>query len=407
MHTSSSAIDIQIGQGLSNAWSSIATWVPKFVGFLVILFIGWLVAKLVAKLVTRILNRVGFDRLVERGGIKDMLARGSYDATGIIAKLAYYAILLITLQLGFGVFGPNPVSTVLNGIVAWLPRLAVAIVIVCIAGAIARVVQDMVSNMLSGLDYSRMLGRVAAVFIWGIGIIAALNQIGVGTSVTMPLLITVLATIGGVLIVGLGGGLIRPMQERWAGWLDAIEGEMPEVKGHAQAYQRGREDAARQRQAQEAAMWAQRSATRPMMAGQGMGQMPPGKWAESGSGQMGYGQPGYGQQGGYGPGGGGQMPPQQPGQMPPQQSGQMPPQPGQMPPQQSGQMPPQPGQMPPQPGQMPPQPGQMPPQSGQMPTQPGQMPPPGQPMPPGQPPHSSGQMPRPGSQDRGDRDDMG
>ncbi|MFE3029721.1 mechanosensitive ion channel family protein, partial [Nocardia tengchongensis] len=40
MHTSSSAIDIQIGQGLSDAWSSIATWVPKFVGFLVILLIG-------------------------------------------------------------------------------------------------------------------------------------------------------------------------------------------------------------------------------------------------------------------------------------------------------------------------------------------------------------------------------
>ncbi|MEU6579494.1 hypothetical protein [Nocardia sp. NPDC046763] len=401
MHTSSSAIDIQFGQGLSNAWSSIATWVPKFVGFLVILLIGWFVAKLVAKLVTRILNRVGFDRLVERGGIKDMLARGRYDATGIIAKLAYYAILLITLQLGFGIFGPNPVSTMLNGIVAWLPRLAVGIVIVCIAGAIARVVQDMVSNMLSGLDYGRMLGRIAAVFIWGIGIIAALNQIGVGTSVTMPILITVLATIAGVLIVGLGGGLIRPMQERWAGWLDAIEGEMPEVKGHAQAYQRGREDAARQRQAREEAMWAQRAATRPMMAGQGMGQMPPGKWAEPQGGQTGYGQTGYGPQGGHGPGGGGQMPPPQPGQMP-QQSGQMPGQPGQMPPQQPGQMPPQSGQMPGQPGQMPP------PQPGQMPPQPGQMPPPGQPMPPGQqPPHSSGQMPWPGSQDQGDRDDMG
>ncbi|MFJ9369342.1 hypothetical protein ACIRRA_33650 [Nocardia sp. NPDC101769] len=401
MHTSSSAIDIQFGQGLSNAWSSIATWVPKFVGFLVILLIGWFVAKLVAKLVTRILNRVGFDRLVARGGIKDMLARGRYDATGIIAKLAYYAILLITLQLGFGIFGPNPVSTMLNGIVAWLPRLAVGIVIVCIAGAIARVVQDMVSNMLSGLDYGRMLGRIAAVFIWGIGIIAALNQIGVGTSVTMPILITVLATIAGVLIVGLGGGLIRPMQERWAGWLDAIEGEMPEVKGHAQAYQRGREDAARQRQAREEAMWAQRSATRPMMAGQGMGQMPPGKWAEPPGGQAGYGQTGYGPQGGHGPAGGGQMPPPQSGQMP-QQPGQMPGQPGQMPPQQPGQMPPQSGQMPGQPGQMPPQ------QSGPMPPQPGQMPPPGQPMPPGQqPPHSSGQMPWPGSQDQGDRDDMG
>ncbi|MEC3916843.1 mechanosensitive ion channel family protein [Nocardia sp. CDC160] len=357
MHTSVSAIDIQTG--LSDAWSSIATWVPKFVGFLAILLIGWLVAKIVAKLVTQVLHRVGFDRLVERGGIKDMLARGRYDATGIIAKLAYYAVLLITLQLGFGVFGPNPVSTMLNGIVAWLPRLAVAIVIVCIAGAIARVVQDMVSNMLSGLEYGRMLGRIAAVFIWGIGIIAALNQIGVGTSVTMPILITVLATIGGVLIVGFGGGLIKPMQQRWEGWLDTIEGEMPEVKGHAQAYQRGREDAARQRAAQEAAAMAQRNAMmgQPMMAGQGMGQMPPGKWAEP-EGRMGYGHTGYGQQGGYGQGG-------------------------------------------PMPGQ-PPQPGQMGQRSDQMPGR-GEMPEHGgHPMPPGQQPsRPGGQMPRPGGQAAG------
>ncbi|MEU1428083.1 hypothetical protein ABZ412_13505 [Nocardia sp. NPDC005746] len=398
MHTSSSAIDIQIGRGLSDAWSSIATWVPKFVGFLVILLIGWFVAKLVARLVTRILHRVGFDRLVERGGIKQMLARGRYDATGIIAKLAYYAVLLITLQLGFGVFGPNPVSTMLNAVVAWLPRLAVGIIIVCVAGAIARVVQDMVSNMLSGLDYGRMLGRIAAVFIWGIGIIAALNQIGVGTSVTMPILITVLATVGGILVVGVGGGLIRPMQQRWSGWLDAIEGEMPEVKGHAQAYQRGREDAARQRQAQEA-MAAQRAAMaqQPTMAGQGMGQMPPGKWAEPGSGATGYGQQGY-QQGGYGQGGG-QMPPQQPGQMPQQQSGQMPPpQTGQMPQQQSGQM------LAPGTGWMPsPQSGQMPsPQSGQMPSQSGRTPQSDQPTPPAQRPDRSERLPRNDDQDRGD-----
>ncbi|MBF6131661.1 hypothetical protein IU501_01405 [Nocardia otitidiscaviarum] len=280
MNSSSLAIDIQ--GGLSDAWSSVATFVPKLAGFLVILVVGWLVAKVVAKLVSRILHRIGFDRMVERGGINRMLENSNYDAVDILAKLAYYAILLITLQLGFGAFGPNPVSDMLNGIVAWLPRAFVAIVIVCIAGAIASAVKDLVSNMLSGLEYGRMLGRVAAVFIWGIGIIAALNQIGVGTSVTMPILITVLATIGGVLVVGFGGGLVRPMQQRWDRWLNTIEGEMPELKGHAQAYQRGREDAARQREAAR-----QRSTS-----GQ---QMPPGKWADQPVGASGYGaQPGYG-----------------------------------------------------------------------------------------------------------------
>ncbi|MFI5501676.1 hypothetical protein ACIA5E_21655 [Nocardia asteroides] len=237
------AIDFQ--QGLSDAWSSVAQFVPKLAAFVAILLIGWIIAKVVAKIVDAVLERVGFDRLVERGQIQKMMAKSKYDASDLLAKIAYYAILLIALQIGFGVFGPNPVSDLLTGIVAWLPKAAVAIVIVVIAAAIAHAVSELVTSMLGGLSYGPMLGRIAAVFIWGIGIIAALNQIGVATSVTTPILIAVLATIGGILVVGVGGGLVRPMEQRWSSWLGNLEAEMPAMKGQAEAYQRGREDAAR------------------------------------------------------------------------------------------------------------------------------------------------------------------
>ncbi|KAA9162963.1 hypothetical protein FPZ12_010665 [Amycolatopsis acidicola] len=236
---------VDFGQGLSSAWSSIANFVPKFVAFLVIMVIGWFIAKAIAKVVGVVLNKVGFNRLVERGGIKDMLAKSKYDATDIIAKIVYYAILLIALQLAFGVFGPNPISTMLTAIVAWLPRAIVAIVIVVVAAAIANAVKDMVGNMLGGLSYGKVLATIAAVFIWGLGIIAALNQMGIGTTVTMPVLVTVLATVGGVIIVGMGGGLIKPMQQRWEKWLGRAESELPASKAQNQAYQRGREDATR------------------------------------------------------------------------------------------------------------------------------------------------------------------
>ncbi|MFE1592646.1 hypothetical protein [Nocardia sp. NPDC058705] len=244
MDTSVIAIDFQ--QGLTDAWSSVAQFVPKAVAFIAILLVGWIIAKVVAKIVKAVLERVGFDKLVERGELRKMLSRSKYDASGILAKIAYYAILLIALQVGFAVFGPNPVSALLTSIVAWLPKAAVAIVIVVIAAAIAHAVSELVSNVLGGLSYGTMLGRIAAVFIWSIGIIAALNQIGVATSVTTPILIAVLATIGGILVVGVGGGLVRPMEQRWNGWLGNLESEMPAMKGHAEAYQRGREDAARQ-----------------------------------------------------------------------------------------------------------------------------------------------------------------
>lgn len=236
---------VDVGQGISNAWSSVANFVPKLVAFLVIMVIGWLIAKALEKIVTKVLEKVGFNRVVERGGIKQMLARSKYDAGGIIAKLVYYAILLIALQIALGAFGPNPVSAMLYGIVAWLPKAAVAIIIIVVAGAIARAVSDLVGSALGGLSYGKVLATAAAVFIWGLGIVAALNQIGVATAVTTPVLIAVLATIAGVVIVGMGGGLVRPMQQRWERWLGRAEAEMPVARARADAYQRGREDATR------------------------------------------------------------------------------------------------------------------------------------------------------------------
>ncbi|MCG8927084.1 hypothetical protein [Lentzea sp. CC55] len=232
-------------QGLTDAWRAVATFVPKLAAFLLILLIGWFIAKAVSKLVDKVLERVGFDRLVERGGVKQMLARSKYDASDLLAKLVYYALILITLQIAFGVWGPNPVSVLLTGIVAWLPRAAVAIIIVVVAGAVATAVKDFIGGALGGLSYGRILANIASVFIWALGIIAALNQIGVATTVTTPVLIAVLATVGGILVVGVGGGLVRPMQQRWEGWLGRAEQELPQAQAQAQAYQRGREDAVR------------------------------------------------------------------------------------------------------------------------------------------------------------------
>lgn len=226
------AIDYQ--GGLSNAFSHVAEFVPRLLAFLVILVIGWFVAKIVAKIVNGVLERVGFDRLVERGGVHQALAHSNYDASDIIAKLAYYALLLITLVIAFNVFGPNPVSTLLSGVVAFLPKLAVAILIVIVAAAVASAVKDLVSGALGGLSYGSLLANIAAAFIIGVGVIAALSQIGVAVAVTMPILIAVLATIGGILVVGVGGGLIRPMQSRWEQFLARAEQELPAVRAQAQ-----------------------------------------------------------------------------------------------------------------------------------------------------------------------------
>ncbi|HWC84162.1 MAG TPA: hypothetical protein VG756_29755 [Pseudonocardiaceae bacterium] len=250
--SSTNLASIDIGSGLSSAWTSIANFVPKLIAFLIIFFIGWIIAKVLYKVVGKVLNKVGFDRVVERGGLKEMLERGNYNASDLIAKVVYYAILLIALEVAFGVFGPNPISDILTTIVNWLPKLIVAMIIVVIVGAIAKAVKTLVSRALGGLSYGPMLGTIASVFIWGLGVIAALNQMGIATAITTPILITVLATLGGVVVVGMGGGLIHPMQQRWETWIGRAENQLPAAKAQGQAYQRGREDAMRSGQPQTA-----------------------------------------------------------------------------------------------------------------------------------------------------------
>jgi hypothetical protein len=230
---------------IGEAMRAVAVFVPMLLLFLVILFIGWLVAKGLRKLTDTVLERLRFDRAVERGGIGRALAQSRYDASDLVALVVYYAVLLLTLQLAFGVFGPNPVSALLTAIVAFLPRIAVAIIIVVVAAAIAAAVKDLISGMVGGLSYGPALATIASVFIIALGVIAALSQIGVAIAVTLPVLITVLATVGGILVVGVGGGLVRPMQQRWSRWLDRAEQEAPQARAQAEAYQRGREDAVR------------------------------------------------------------------------------------------------------------------------------------------------------------------
>jgi hypothetical protein len=213
--------------------AQVAEFVPKLLLFLVVLIVGLLIAKAISKALNKLLEKVGFDRLVERGGIKKALASSSMDASDIISKIVYYTLVLFVLQFAFGVFGPNPVSDLLSGIIAFLPKIVVAIVIVIISAAIAAAVKSLIQGSLGGLSYGKTLANIASIFILGIGIIAALNQVEIATTVTTPILIAVLAAVVGVTIVGVGGGLIGPMSRRWEGYLSKAEAEAPRIKAEA------------------------------------------------------------------------------------------------------------------------------------------------------------------------------
>lgn len=222
-------MDLNLDRAWNDTVGGVINVLPRIGLFLLVLLVGWIVAKILERVTNAVLERVGFDRAVERGGIGESLERSSYDASDIVAKIVYFALILVTLVVAFNVFGPNPITVLLASVIAWLPRLLVAVVLVVISAFIANFVREMMTATLSAMAFGRFLATVTYVFILGLGIIAALTQIGVATAVTLPVLIFVLATIGGVIVVGVGGGMVRPMQARWDRWLTRAETEAETV----------------------------------------------------------------------------------------------------------------------------------------------------------------------------------
>lgn len=221
--------------GFADAWSNIATFLPLLLGALVIIAIGYVVARLLAKAVDAVLGRVGFDRWVERGGVKRALENSSYDASSLLGRLVFYLVMLFVLQLAFGLFGPNPISEVLAGIIGDLPRIFVAIIIVVVGAAVANAVKDMIEGATGGLEYGRTLGLVASGASLVIAGFAALDQLRIAPNIVTGLFYALLAILVGCSVIAFGGGGIPVARRYVEQWARRADEEPRRIAGEASA----------------------------------------------------------------------------------------------------------------------------------------------------------------------------
>ncbi|HYE32055.1 MAG TPA: hypothetical protein VEH27_11540 [Methylomirabilota bacterium] len=224
---------VNFKEGLEVAWVNFMTFLPKALMFAIILVAGYYLAKLLAKLLDRALERIGFDNMVERGGIKKALARSKYDASDLLSKLLFYTAFLFVLQLAFGVFGHNPVSDLLTRMVAFLPSLFVAVIIVIIASAIGAGVRDILKSTLGGMSYGNFLANAASTAIIVLGVFAALSHVGIAPAIVNGLFYGLLAVVCGSAIIAIGGGGIAPMRAEWERALGKVRKEAPRVAEQA------------------------------------------------------------------------------------------------------------------------------------------------------------------------------
>ena len=215
---------------VTDGFRSVMTFLPRLLGFLVILLVGYVVAKLVAKLVDKGLEKAGFDRAVERGGIQKALSKSSYDASDVVAKLVFFALFLPFLSAAVATLGIDALTQPLAAFIALIPKIIVAIVLVVIGAVLAGAAKSFIAGALGGLSYGSILANAAAVLILFGFVKSALDQVGIATVVTTALLYTVFAAVAGVVIVGVGGGLIKPMQSRWESMLNKADQEKDKIR---------------------------------------------------------------------------------------------------------------------------------------------------------------------------------
>ncbi len=226
---------VDFGSTVTDGIATVTTFIPKLIGFLIILLVGYFIAKAVAKILDKVLEKVGFDGAVEKGPVKQSLAYSQYDASDIVSKLVFYAIFIPFLSAAVGTLGIAALTQPLNSFITLIPKIIVAVILVVLGGVVAGAVKKLIESSLGGLSYGTILAD-------GIGILvilgflkAALDEVGVATGVTGPLLIAILATVAGVLIVGVGGGLIKPMQARLEQALTKAAAEASNAKDQVQA----------------------------------------------------------------------------------------------------------------------------------------------------------------------------
>src|SRR5215208_6952574 len=183
--------------------------IPKVIGFLVILIIGWIIAGVVATAVASLLRAVRFNDLAQRSGFSGFVQQMGVrkDASGLLADLAKWFVRLIVLVVAFDALGLPAVSEVLQRLLLWLPNLVVALVILVVAGLAANALHNLVrgATAQAGLGNPDLLANVARVAVWGFAIVIAVNQIGVAETLVNTLFMGLVGALA--LALGLAFGL--------------------------------------------------------------------------------------------------------------------------------------------------------------------------------------------------------
>ena len=216
--------------------------IPKVIGFLLILVIGWLIAAALARVVSSVLRAVRFNDLAQRAGLSGFVQKMGLqtDAAGFVATIAKWFVRLIVLVSAFDALGLPAVSQVLQQLLLWLPNLVVAMIALVIGGLAANGLSRLVRGAAaeSGLGRPDLLANVARVAVWAFAIVVAVNQIGIATALINTLFMAVVGAVALALGLAFGLGGRETAASIVRNWYESGQRAAPKMQYAADSMQR-------------------------------------------------------------------------------------------------------------------------------------------------------------------------
>ena len=186
-------------------------FLPVLLGALVILIVGWIVAKAIKRIIDWLLKTIRFDALADKAGISGILRKGdlTISATELVSRLVYWLIIIMVLVMAVDALGLPKASDILASLFAYIPKVIAALLVLVVAMFLASFVSGIVHTAAGNANLPRP-GMFAAVSRWAIIIFAVTISLGELGIATLLVTTTFNIILGGVclalaLAFGLGG----------------------------------------------------------------------------------------------------------------------------------------------------------------------------------------------------------
>lgn len=198
-------------QSYQTFFTQLSAFLPKLIGFVLILIFGWIIAKIIRAVSVRLLGVVRLNVLTEKAKIDQFLSEGGIQqsAIEIIGTLFYWLIMLIVIVAAFNSLGLRVASELFNQVILFIPNIIVSIFVLILGLFLANFTRQVVVTYCKnvGIQNSDTMGKIAqyAIVIFVVSI--ALTQMNIGEEILANVILVLFGAVclALALAFGLGG----------------------------------------------------------------------------------------------------------------------------------------------------------------------------------------------------------